>query len=74
LKMGVLNEHNLILKPDYTKKIGDFVTENQDYMTEVLDQKYIEIFRQHPAKSEFDAQTIVSKIVNDKTIKNLFNI
>jgi len=74
LKMGVLNEHNLILKPSYTKKIGDFVIDNQDYMTEVLDHKYIELFRKHPAKSEFDAQTIISKIINDKTIKNLFNI
>ena len=74
LKMGALNEHNLILKPSYTKTIGDFVTENQDMMTTVLDQKYIEIFRNHPSKSKFDAQTIVSKIINDKTIKNLFNI
>ena len=74
LKMGVINERNLILKSTYTSKIGDFVTENQGLMTEVLDQKYIEIFRNHPSKSEFDAQTIVSKIINDETIKNLFNI
>lgn len=74
LKMGVLNEHNLIFKASYTKKIGDFVTEKQDVMGEVLDQKYIEIFRNHPGKNEFDAQTIISKIINDKTIKNLFNI
>jgi len=74
LKMGVLNENNRILKPSYTKQIGDFVTKNQDTMTEVLDQKYIEIFRAHPGKSEFDAETVVSKIINDQTIKNLFNI
>ena len=74
LKMGVLNEKNLILKPAYTKQIGDFVTENQDVMTEVLDQKYIEIFRAHPGKSDFAAETVVSKIINDQTIKNLFNI
>ena len=74
LEMGALNEHNLILKPTYTKKIGDFVAQNQDYMAEILDKKYIEIFRSHPSKSEFDAQTIISKIINDKNIKNLFNI
>ena len=74
LKMGVLNEKNLILKPSYTKKINDFVSKNQDMMAEVLDQKYIEIFRNHPSKSEFDAEMVVTKIINDKTIKNLFNI
>jgi RNA polymerase sigma factor (sigma-70 family) len=74
LRMGVLNENSLIFKPSYTKRIGDFVTEKQDAMGEVLDQKYIEIFRDHPSKSKFDAQTVVSKIINDKTIKKLFNI
>ena len=74
LKMGVLNENNLILKPSYLKKIGDFVTENQDVMRETIDQKYVEVFRDHPGKSEFDAETVVSKIMNDKTIKNLFKI
>jgi RNA polymerase sigma factor (sigma-70 family) len=74
LKMGVLNENSLILKPSYTKMIGDFVTKNQDNMRDVLDQKYVEIFRSHPGKSEFDAETVVTKIINDKTIKNLFNL
>jgi RNA polymerase sigma factor (sigma-70 family) len=74
LNMGVLNENNLIFKPSYTKKIGDFVVENLDTMREVIDQKYVEIFRDHPGKSEFDAETVISKIVNDKTIKNLFKI
>lgn len=74
LKMGVLDKDNLILKPSYTKKIGDFVTENQEAIEDVVDQKYIEIFRAHPSKSEFDAKTVVSKIVNDHTIKNLFKI
>jgi RNA polymerase sigma factor (sigma-70 family) len=74
LKMGVINENNMILKPSYTKKIGDFVSENQDEMREILDQKYVEIFREHPSKTNFDAETVVTKIINDKTIKNLFNI
>jgi RNA polymerase sigma factor (sigma-70 family) len=74
LKMGVLNEDNMIFKPSYTKKIRDFVAKNQDTMTDVIDQKYIEIFRDHPSKSNFDAATVVSKIVKDQTIKNLFNI
>mgnify|MGYP000134051526 CR=1 FL=1 len=74
LKMGVLKESNLIFKPSYTKKVGDFVIENQDLMRDVIDQKYVEIFRAHPSKADFDAETIVSKIINDKTIKNLFNI
>jgi RNA polymerase sigma factor (sigma-70 family) len=74
LKMGVLNENNLILKPAYIKQIGDFVSEKQNIMTKVLDQKYVEVFRAHPSKSDFDAETVVSKIINDQTIKNLFNI
>ena len=74
LKMGVLNENNMIFKPSYTKKIGDFVSKNQDTMLDVLDQKYVEVFRAHPSKSEFDAETVISKIINDQTIKNLFNI
>ena len=72
--MGVLDKSNFILKPSYTKRIGDFVAKNQDAITEVVDNKYIEIFRAHPRKSEFDAKTVVSKIINDQTIKNLFKI
>ncbi len=74
LKMGALDKDNLILKRSYTKKIGDFVTENQDAIEDVVDQKYIDIFRAHPSKSKFDAKTVVSKIINDHTIKNLFKI
>ena len=74
LKMGVLDENSLIFKSSYTKKIGDFVTENQEVMREVIDQKYVEVFRAHPSKSEFNTESVVSKIINDKTIKNLFNI
>jgi len=66
LKMGALDANNLILKPSYTKEIGDFVTANQDYIAEVVDKKYIEIFRAHPSKSEFDAETVVSKIINER--------
>ena len=72
--MGVLNENNFIFKESYTKKIGDFVTENQDAIAEVVDQKYLEIFRAHPSKSDFEAETVVSKIINDQTIKNLFKL
>lgn len=74
LKMGVLNENTMILKPSYTKQIGDFVSKNQDSMLEVLDQKYVEIFRDHPSKTDFDSETVITKIINDQTIKNLFNI
>lgn len=74
LEMGVLNENNLILKPSYTKQIGDFVLNNIDEMRDVIDQKYVEIFRTHPAKSDFDANMVITKIINDQTIKNLFNI
>jgi hypothetical protein len=74
LKMGALNENNLIFKTSYTKKIGDFVTENLDTITDVIDHKYVEIFRNHPTKTKFDAETVISKIINDKTIKNLFKL
>tara|TARA_B110000114_G_C14892680_1_gene317398 strand:- start:265 stop:711 length:447 start_codon:yes stop_codon:yes gene_type:complete len=74
LKMGALNAENLIFKPEYTKKINDFVSEHQEVMVDTLDQKYIELFRSHPSKSEFDAKTIVSKVINDQTLKNLLDI
>lgn len=74
VKMGVINENNLILKSSYIKQIGDFVSENQDTMKDVLDEKYVEIFRAHPTKTVFDAETVITKIINDKTIKNLFRL
>jgi RNA polymerase sigma factor (sigma-70 family) len=74
LKMGVLNEDNLIFKPSYTKKIGDFVTENLDTIKDVIDHKYVEIFRDHPTKTKFEAEAVITQIINDKTIKNLFKL
>jgi len=74
VKKGVITESNMIFKPSYTKQIGDFVSQNQEEMLEVIDQKYIELFRTHPSKSEFDAESVVTKIINDQAMKNLFNI
>ena len=74
VKMGAINADNMIFKPTYTKSIGEFAAENLDEMRDVLDQKYVEIFRGHPIETEFAAQSIVSKVINDQTVKNLFKI
>ncbi len=73
LKMGLLNEDDLTFLPSFTKRIGDFVHQHQSEMREKIDAKYLEIYRNQPGKVDFDAETVINKVIKDEGLKQLFN-
>jgi RNA polymerase sigma factor (sigma-70 family) len=70
---GVLAEDNFVFNVGYKTRIAEYVEENHNRAHDVLDAKYIKFFQDHPAKDDFAAETVISEIVNDKTMWKLFN-
>ena len=70
---GYLTKDKKIFNVGYKKKIGDYVVSNVEAMATAIDLKHANLFRDLPARDEFDAQTIVEEILNDNEIMKYFN-
>ncbi|CAH0999175.1 hypothetical protein LEM8419_00472 [Neolewinella maritima] len=69
-QMGALDEDNLLFSRGYRSKIATYVTANYAEAGEAFSEKYTELFRDHPAREEFDKRTAVSEIIdNDELMK-----
>ena len=69
-KMGALDEGSMQFNVGYKAKIAAYATEHHEVASEAFVEKYTELFRDHPARSEFDKQTVVSEILeNDELMK-----
>ncbi len=69
---GVLTEDTFRFKPSYSKKIADYAATVYEEVSDVLDQKYIEFYQEHPTKEDFGTETVITEIINDKNIKQFF--
>ena len=70
---GYLTKDKKVFNVGYKKKIGDYVVSNVEEMATAVDLKHANLFRDLPARDEFDAQTIVDEILNDNELMKYFN-
>lgn len=69
-QMGALDENNLQFNVGFKSKIAAYAVANHDIAGDAFEEKYTELFRDHPARAEFDKQTAVSEILeNDELMK-----
>ena len=69
-QMGVLDEGNMQFNAGYRAKIAAYATEHHEVVGEAFVEKYTELFRDHPARADFDKQTVVTEILdNDELMK-----
>ena len=74
VEKGIINTENRLFKLEYTDEIRIFVEENlEDYreMVDKVDKEYIDIYRKHPVRSEFDSSELTEKILEDEEVKRL---
>jgi len=73
-KGGYLNEDEMIFNIETTQKIKNYVTQNHSELKGTIDDKYTNLFRNHPAKEDFGKETIINELLNDDDLmKHLRN-
>ncbi|EAY24925.1 RNA polymerase sigma factor [Microscilla marina] len=71
-KMGLLDENNLQFNISYKNKIALYVAPRYEETAQRFEEKYTELYREHPTKEDFSAETIVSEILNDDNLLKYF--
>lgn len=72
-QQGLLNEREMTFNQQYKSKIADFVNEHHEAARTEIEDKYTRLFQEHPAKDDFDQETIVEEIINDENLMRFFN-
>ena len=72
-KMGALDEGSMQFNVGYKSKIAAYAVAHHAVAGEAFEEKYTELFRDHPARSEFDKQTAVTEILENDELMKYFN-
>lgn len=70
---GKMQVNKKLFDPEYYATITQFAAQVGDEVADTVDRKYIEFFQKHPAKQDFDADTVLDEIVNDPELNKYFN-
>ncbi len=71
-KKGLLTEDKKTFNVGYKSKMLDFASANYEATSEAVYAKHSSLFREHPAKDQFDAETVVEEILNDQNLMQYF--
>jgi RNA polymerase sigma factor (sigma-70 family) len=69
---GKMKVDEKIFDPEYSSTISSYSLGIADEVADVIDKKYIEFFQRHPTKEDFDTETVITEIVNDKDLHKYF--
>ena len=69
---GKMQVNKRLFDPKYSATIEKYAHETADEVADIVDKKYIEFFRKHPTKEDFDAKTIVEELINDTDLHRHF--
>ena len=69
---GKMKVDEKIFDPEYSSIIASYSRGIADEVADVIDKKYIEFFQRHPTKEDFDTETVITEIVNDKDLHKYF--
>ena len=72
-KMGALDEQSLEFSKGYRAEIADFTERHYAVAGEAFADKYSELFRGHPARTDFDKQTAVTEILENEDLMKYFS-
>jgi RNA polymerase sigma factor (sigma-70 family) len=66
---GFLNEDAMLFNIDTTKKIKDYASKNHSELMDTIEDKYTELFREHPTKEDFGKKTIMDELLKDDDLR-----
>ena len=69
---GFLTEDKKQFNVGYKKQIADYVAKNYRQVADTVDEKYTELFRQHPAKDDFSKETIIHELLENEDLMKHF--
>ena len=70
---GRMQTDKKLFDPKFSATIAKYAESVADEVADVVDRKYIEFFQQHPTKEDFDTQTVIDEIINDKNYHRYFD-
>lgn len=70
---GKMQTNKKLFDPEYYSTVTRFSEKVGDEVADTVDRKYVEFFQKHPSKTNFDADTVIDEIVNDKNLHKYFN-
>lgn len=70
---GKMQTNVKLFDPEYYSTITEFAEKVGDEVADTMDRKYVEFFQRHPSKTNFDVDTVIDEIVNDKGLHKYFN-
>lgn len=72
-QMGMLDEQKMIFNFATKTRIADFVEAEYETLHDIVDEKYLFLFRQHPTRENFDKQMIIDEVLQDEELMRRFN-
>lgn len=69
---GRMQTNARLFDPEYSATIAKYSLEVADEVADTVDRKYIEFFQNHPTKEDFDAETIVTELLDDPDLHRHF--
>jgi RNA polymerase sigma factor (sigma-70 family) len=69
---GKMQTDKKMFDPKYSSTIATYSEGIADEVADIVDKKYIEFFQRHPTKEDFDTDTVINEIVNDKDLHKYF--
>jgi RNA polymerase sigma factor (sigma-70 family) len=69
---GKMQTDKKIFDPKYSSTIAAYSEGISDEVADIVDKKYIEFFQRHPTKDDFNTETVINEIVNDKDLHKYF--
>ena len=70
---GKMKTNEKLFDPKYTSTISAYAKKVATEVADMVDKKYIEFFQEHPTKEDFNADTVINEIINDKDLHKYFD-
>ncbi len=74
MQQGALNPERMEFNQGFKAKIAGFVNQNHDNVRENLLDKHTFLYQGHPAKSNFDKETITDFILHDRELMKYLSV
>ncbi|MGD1848717.1 MAG: RNA polymerase sigma factor [Salibacteraceae bacterium] len=69
---GFLTADKKSFNVGFRSKIQDYVVQHYQKAATTVEEKYTELYREHPAKDNFSKDTLVKELLNDEALIQLF--
>lgn len=72
--MGALNENEMLFNIKTQSKVKDFVEDQYANAFNDFTDTYTKLFQEHPVKQDFNKDTIIKELINNKQLMDYFKI